>query len=134
MRALGRLLMLAMTLFAAGLALGCQTRLDVERTVALDPDIIKTLEFDGPRYEQKVTVSVSSPDAPVNVYVCLFKDSDAVADAVRASKLSDKVLAKEEKTQDASLQVTIPAKTGMSVILNCASAKAATVKLKFKGG
>ena len=80
------------------------------------------------------SITVSSPDAPVNAYVCLAKDSEAVANAVEANKSSDMILAKQEKTQDANLEATIPAKTSMAVILSCATAKAATVKLKVKGG
>jgi hypothetical protein len=134
MRALYRLLFLGLAVSVTGLTSGCQTRLDVERTIMVDPGVVKTLEIDGPRYEQKVTVTVSSPDAAVNAYVCLFKDSDEVANAVEANKSSDKVLARQEKTQDATLTATVPAKTNVAVILTCASAKAATVKLKVKGG
>jgi hypothetical protein len=115
----------------AGLAVGCQSRLNVERTYKLDVGTQQDLAIDAPRYDQRVSVSVKS-DAPVTVYVYLQKNRDAVVGALSKGKKPADVLATAEQTQSAEIEAAIPAKEPAMVTIET-GAKAANATVTIKG-
>jgi hypothetical protein len=86
--------------------------------------------FDAPRYEQKVNVQVSSPGAPISVYLVKAADGDAAVKA--AARKGPDVLASQEKAENISFDGTIPAKTAFGVVLQ-AEVKKAEAKVKVDG-
>jgi len=123
---------LGWTLFAGALlTAGCQ-RLNEERTMSLLPGESKHLIFSAPAYEQKLTVQVSSPGAPVSAWLVRESDSEAAQDQLQKNKSPDAPLAGKEKAEDITLDTTIPAKTGYILFIR-AEQKRAEVKVKVTG-
>jgi hypothetical protein len=110
-------------------ATGCQP-VHYEKTYTLEPGLAQAVTFDAPRFEQKITVKVSSPGAPVSVYLVKAADGDAAIKA--AARKGPEVLARQEKSEDVSFEATIPAKTPYAVVLE-SEAKKAEAKLKVNG-
>lgn len=67
--------LLVLSLFAAG----CQ-RLNIEKTYHLDPGSARTVEWDPPKYDQKVTVNVQAKGGPVTAYLVKTENLKEVAD------------------------------------------------------
>ena len=111
-------------------AAGCQ-RVNYEKTYTIEPGEMKSILFDAPRYGQEVTVQVSSPGAPVSVYLVKAADEDAAHRAASRGGGSD-VLAGKEKAEDISLKATVPAKTAYAVVLE-AQTKKAEARVKVNG-
>jgi hypothetical protein len=115
-------------LFVAA-ATGCQ-RVHYEKTYTLEPGLKQSIVFDAPRFGQKVTVQVSSPGAPVSVYLVKAADGDAAIKA--AERNGAEVLARQEKSEDVSFEATVPAKTAYAVVLQ-ADVKKAEAKVRVNG-
>jgi hypothetical protein len=114
------------------LSAGCRKqRVDVEKTVQVDPGDIKSTAVEAPS-EQQVTVTVSSPGSAVNVYLVLGEE-DQVMRALQDGKQPTNVLASKEKVEEATLEAKVPAKKEVAVVLSNASGKSAQVKVKFTG-
>src|SRR5271157_5909354 len=99
---------------------GCQ-RLNDERTVTFDDNNISSITYDGPIWmSEKVSVHVSSPGAPVTVYLVLEKDYAATEAAVRneeKGKPPTAFLDKKENIEDGSVEGTVPAKSKFAIIV-----------------
>jgi hypothetical protein len=114
------------------LSAGCRKqRVDVEKTVQVDPGDIKSTAVEAPS-DQQVTVTVSSPGSAVNVYLVLGEE-DQVMRALQDGKQPTNVLASKEKVEEATLEAKVPAKKEVAVVLSNASGKSAQVKVKFTG-
>jgi hypothetical protein len=111
---------------------GCQ-KLNYETTVQLGDGDVQLVLVDPPRSEQKVHITAASSGSPVDVYVVLDKDKEAAKQALLDGKKPAAVLVSETKTRDASLEATIPAKSGFAILLGGAS-KSSEVKVKVTGG
>jgi hypothetical protein len=114
------------------LAAGCQ-RLNDERTVTVEGTGWNTLDSDPPRYEQKVTVTVSSPEAPLDVYLVKAADKEAMQEALDKDKDKPVALAKQEKAKETTLEATVPAKTGFTIFLVGTTGKTVQAKVKVVG-
>jgi hypothetical protein len=119
------------------LATGCplSQKLDFDGTFEVPADSSwKAKIFEGPAADQKVTVTASSPGAPVDVYVVLGKDQQAAQQALETGKAPATVLTSKKKVdQETTLDVvTVPAKSEFAVLL-VPTGKAAQVKLKVAG-
>jgi hypothetical protein len=112
---------------------GCQ-KLDIQRSVTLAPGDVKNLQIDAPRSDQKVRVTLASSDSAINAYLVLQKDHDAVDQALQAGNRPDPsaVLASQEKAKEATLEATVPAKSGFSIFFNGAT-KPTTVSVQVTG-
>jgi hypothetical protein len=113
---------------------GCQ-RLNEDRTVDLEPQSIKYVSVDPPRSQQQVTVLVSSPGVPVDVHLVAEGEKDAAMKSLELGKRleSSKLLtAAQLNVESATLEATVPARTGFTVLLSGARKKAA-VHLKITG-
>jgi hypothetical protein len=128
-----RILSLRRCLVAALLlALSGCTRLSYETTIQLGAGEVQSLSIDPPRREQKVSVTVTSSAAPVDVYVVLEKDKEAAKEALLDHKKPAASLAGNVKTQEATLEATIPANTPFAILVGGAS-KTSQVKVKATG-
>jgi hypothetical protein len=116
-----------------GLAAGCQ-RLDVDRTINLEPGEVRDIIIGAPRSQQNVKVDVSASGAPVDVYVVLEAERAGVEDSLTLSKRPDtaKLLASQQKVTTATLEATVPAKNDFAILL-AGAAKPAEVKVKVTG-
>jgi hypothetical protein len=116
------------------LAAGCG-KINVERTMSLDGGEFKVISVDPPRSEQKISVTVNSSGAPIDAYVVLEGDENAALkiaeDTIRSSKPLSSALDGKQKFTEASLNATIPAKKGFSILLLNGGTKKADVKIKI---
>jgi hypothetical protein len=87
---------------------------------------------DPPRREQQVRVTVTSSGSPVTVYIVLNKDKEAAKQALLDGKNPVGALDGKAKTQDATLEATIPANSGFAILLGGAS-KSSQVRVKVAG-
>jgi hypothetical protein len=118
---------------ALGLLLGGGCRRQVlndERTVLVQPGQLKSFPVDAPAWDEKVTVTVSSPGVPVGVYMVPGKVAE---DAIDSAKPPATSLAFQEKAEQATIEATVPAKTAFAVVLHNAGANPAQVKMTIKG-
>ena len=109
-----------------------QKRLSEDRKFRLEVGDAKSFAFDGPRSQQQVTVTLQSSSSPVNVYLVLEKDLEAARAAVLEPRRPDAPLVAQEKTQDAKLDATVPAKEGYAVLVSGASLDT-DISLKIRG-
>jgi hypothetical protein len=125
---LTRLLLLSVTALA-----GC-SKVNFEQTLTLEPGAIKMYEIDAPRSQQKVRVDVDSAQ-PIDVDVALESDSAAVRQFLERERKADKggtptgLLAGKQGVSQGSVEATIPAGKGFSVLLSGAKKKT-EVKVK----
>jgi hypothetical protein len=110
---------------------GCQ-RLNDERTVHVTAGSVQPIEFDPPRYDQKLTVSVHSPGAPVTVYLVRQENSEAAQNRMYQGKAPEESLAGKEKVEETTLEATVPAKTAFALLIR-ADKTTAEVHLKTTG-
>jgi hypothetical protein len=113
---------------------GClKQRLEVESTMSVGPGEVQSKIIDAPRADQQVTVTLSSPGAPVSAYLVLEKNRQAVQDALLSGKKPANVLDGKDKTEDATLQGTVPANEEFAVVVSNGGGKSAQVKVKIAG-
>jgi hypothetical protein len=110
---------------------GCQP-LKVERTLSVPVGGVGSLSFDPPRYQQKVTVQLSSPGALISAYLVSDSDLAAARNLVEKAQAPASPLASKEKAEEIMLEATVPAKTGFSLLIR-AEKKDADVKVKVTG-
>ena len=114
------------------LAIGCGQRLEVEKSEALDVGATKPIALiDAPKYEQKIKVEFTSSESPINVYVVLGKDENAVMDELGKADAKLDIRGKAEKSKAETIDATIPAGKDYGVYLSGASKKT-QVTLKIK--
>jgi hypothetical protein len=107
---------------------GCQTRLEFERAVHVDPGAIHTFEISPPRYDQTLKVTLNTT-APLKVDVFLRKDADEIEADLTRKGASAKVLGHWSGEGSGSVDVTLPAHQPAVVRLE-AEKKAAEVQVK----
>ena len=128
-----RILVLHCFLLAALLVAlpGCG-KLHYESTVELGAGEVELILVDPPKREQQISVTVTSSGSPINVYVVLAKDKEVAKEALLNGQKPAASLAGKVKTQEATLEATVPANTGFVILLGGAS-KSSQVKVKVTG-
>src|SRR2546426_983813 len=102
---------------------GCQRPLNREMTIKMEPGDVQMFSVDAPRSAQKVKVKVTTDGLPLNVYIVEEKDQEMVRRELLDLKKPSKYLKKMEGLLDkksrstATIETTIPAKTGFAVVL-----------------
>jgi hypothetical protein len=129
-------LRLALLLAALILAGGCQ-RLNFEQTKDLAPVTAEWYDFDPPRYDQKVLVTVTPSDGPVSAYLVRSDDLEKVQRALdrKETPPASQVIASKEgkdKAEELTFEATVPAKTPYALLLY-ATKKRTNVKVKVVG-
>jgi hypothetical protein len=114
------------------LAAGCQP-LNESRDVKLKEQEAKSLLFDAPRYDQKVTVEVQSPGSGVTAYLMKEADHEKAEVELLTGKTPAGALGGKDNAEDISFTATVPAGTPFAVVLYNPRAREITVKLKVKG-
>ena len=116
------------------LTAGCG-KINVEKTTSLEAGEFTAFSVDPPRYEQKVSIAVTSSGAPIDAYVVLEGDQNAALkiaeDALRSSKPFLGALDGKQQITEATLHATIPAKKGFSVLLLNGGRNKADVKIRI---
>jgi hypothetical protein len=114
------------------LASGCQP-INFDQTYTIPAGGVQSAAFGPPRYAQKIKVTITPSDGPVTAYV--VKDPDQkFGDTPPVNKpTADLVLASKDptKTEEYTLETTIPAKTPYAVLLY--ATKRTGVKVKITG-
>ena len=128
-----KLFCVALTILFAG-AIGCGQKLNIDRTITVGPMEVQSILVDAPKGDQKLTVDVSSPGVPVNVYVVFDADQQAVKDLMLAGKAPDasKFVAGQQKVEAVELTTLVPAGKAFGVMIGGAKKKT-DVKVKVKG-
>jgi hypothetical protein len=124
----------ARTVLVLGLVLlaGCQ-RLTYEKDYKIDPASAQPVVFDAPQYEQKLTVEVKSPGAPLSVYVVKSAEADKAQSALMSGKTPQGALGGKDNEENVNLQATVPAKTEFTLVLFNPGRKVAEAKVKVTG-
>ena len=110
---------------------GCGPRLLDEREVSLELGDIESIVFGPFDKEQTVTVSASSPGAPVSVYVFDSDQQDHVDYAITYSREPQDTWAGAASTEDVTLTAVVPAGKEAVVRLQPTGRKPANVHLKI---
>ena len=110
---------------------GCGPRLLDERDVSLELGDIQPIMFGPFNKEQTVTVSASSPGAPVSVYVFEIDQTELVDYAITYGREPQKILAGTASTEDVTLTAVVPADKEAVVRLQLTGRKPANVHLKI---
>jgi hypothetical protein len=124
------------SLLVCGVALlgliGCGPRVLHEQSWEIDPGQARGPVLQDLKKDTKISVEVSSPGTPVGVYLVLEKDEKAVLDALGAEKAPPNTLASEAKTEGKTLEVTMPERTGLVILIHNppVNQKQASVKVK----
>lgn len=127
MRLMPKVAVLALASLVALAGCRMKPKLHDERTLTLEPGVMKPLEVPAINVEQTVNVSFDSGSTPVSVYLALDKD-------VRTATDDDKIVAaakaKAEKQTSGTVSVLVPANEQLNVYVKTDS-KDATVKVKI---
>jgi hypothetical protein len=114
---------------------GCQ-RLNYEKTHSLPATSSLPLEFDAPRYSQKLTVTVKPTAGPVAAYLCAkenYEKVDRLATLTNKEPPGDLVFGGARgkgDDEEISFEATVPAKTEFVLLLvNHGKKNEATVKV-----
>src|SRR5262249_44796926 len=75
-------------------------------------------EFGPPRGDQKLQIKATSDKEPVNVYVALAEDKEAIIPFLKRKRTPPKVLGSQENSKDISFEVTVPAGKAFIVFTN----------------
>jgi hypothetical protein len=131
-----RTLFVAATLGLVALA-GCQ-KLSHEKTYKMEGHSTFPIEFDAPRYAQKLTVTVKPTRGPVSAYLCKMEDKKKVEDALMADKepAAEVVLGSAKgkgADEEITLEGTVPKQTEFVLVLFNSANKANEVSVKVVG-
>jgi hypothetical protein len=110
---------------------GCGPRIVDERDVSLEVGDIKSILFGPFKKELTVTVSASSPGAPISVYVFASDQQEHVDYAITYSKEPQQTWAGVASTEDVTLTAVVPAGQEGVVRLQTVDRKPAQVHLKI---
>lgn len=130
-----RTVLLALAVGLAALS-GCQ-KLTYEKTYTIPGGETEEFTIDAPRYDQKVTVSVSPSKGPVSAWLVKASGLEKARQAVQRKKEppEELVLGKQLSTTkaDLSFEATVPAKTEYSLLMKNAGSEASEVTVKVVG-
>ena len=112
---------------------GCQP-FKLERTIEMPTKNVHRIDIDAPGREQHIHLTADSGGVPINVYIVLEDNAEALFATLQNDTKVDTstVLASQEQTTNADLQATIPGKKGFAIMLAHPS-KNTTVRLKIVG-
>ena len=118
------------------LAAGC-AKTNLDKTVTLEPGEFRAVTLDPLPSNQRITVTVHSAGAPIDVYAILEADEKAALkvaeESLRSNKPPTNVVDGRPKVNDTSFTVQVAAKSGLSVLLINGSTKKADVSITMVG-
>jgi outer membrane lipopolysaccharide assembly protein LptE/RlpB len=110
---------------------GCGPRLSDQRDLTLEIGQIRAIPIDPISREQKIKVSASSPDAPIDVHVYLQENEAAIVRMITLGKPPENLLASQSEAEQVLLEATVPANKEAIVRLQPSGRKAAQVHLEI---
>jgi hypothetical protein len=119
--------------------LGCGRAgsVNLERDLEVDPlggDNIKSIVVPASRSAQKIDVLVRTNAIPVDVYVTLESNLEALQNQLANQQaVTAPVLAKGEKITESQLTASVPAQQAFAVVVVNSGSKKASVSLKIVG-
>ena len=100
-------------LLSAGLLisilLGCEARLQDQRTITLEIGEIQTILISAVDHEQTLKVIASSPDAIINVHIYLQENEQDIERSITLGKQPENVLAQSITVEQIDLEAIVPA-------------------------
>ncbi len=121
--------LLALTVLLAGCKL---KRVEDEKSVVLDANVAKgVMEIPSQPKDMQVTITATSPGAPVTLYLVAASDANQVMNDLEHKVDSPKVLAKSGPAENVTLEGTAPANKDCTVV--ALSGKKGEVKAKIVG-
>lgn len=126
-----RLRIAGLLVVLAGLT-GCQ-RLSYDKSYDLEPLETRTLDFDAPRYQQKLKVEITSAGVPLSAYLVKSADKEAAEREMDGRKAPAGSLGGQDKSETISFEAAIPAGTGFCLIVKNTTSKKAQVQIKVNG-
>jgi len=121
--------LLALTVLLAGCKL---KRVEDEKSVMLDANNAKgVMEIPSQPKDMQVTVTATSSDAPVTLYLVALTDSNEVMNDLERKETSPKIIAKSNTGEAVTLEGTAPANKDCAVV--GISDKKTQVKAKIIG-
>jgi hypothetical protein len=117
---------------------GCQ-RLNYEKDHTVKATGPTVLEFDAPRYEQKLTVTIRPSNAACSAYIGKQDDQSAIENALNAGKepaasmLFGSRSSKGKTPEEYSFDATVPAKVPYVLLLRTEGFKDNLVNVKVVG-
>ena len=104
---------------------GCQKKLNEEKNYTLLEGEVKALQMDEQPKDQRITITVTATGSPINLHVVKESGHAAAMEALQFNAKLDPAIVIESKSkiQSETLVVTVPAKTGFSVMISGAKKK-----------
>ena len=118
-------------LLAALLLASCQP-IKVEKSLSIFGGGVEALIFDAPRYDQKLNVQVSSPGAPVSVFLVRESEMDKAREEMERGKPPATSLAGKAGAEEITLDATVPSGTAYVLLIRADKMKA-EAKVKLTG-
>jgi hypothetical protein len=121
-------------LLVFGAAPGCQ-RFTTQMEYQLGVGEVRRIAIDGPRSDQQVRVTISSPGQPVAAYIVLDEHADAVRNKLLAHQRPDPeqyLSGREGIEEPVVIEAKVPQKKAYAVLIGGAL-KSADVKVKITG-
>jgi hypothetical protein len=89
--------------------LGCEARLQDQRTITLEIGEIQTILISAVDHEQTIKVIASSPDVPINVHIYLQENEQDIERSITLGKQPKNVLAQSIAVEQVELEAIVPA-------------------------
>ena len=89
--------------------LGCEARLQDQRTLTLEIGEIQAIPISTVDHEQTLKVIASSPDAPIDVHIYLQEHEQDIERSITLGKQPENVLAQTSAAEQIDLEAIIPA-------------------------
>jgi hypothetical protein len=89
--------------------LGCEARLQDQRTITLEIGEIQTILISAVDHEQTIKVIASSPDVPINVHIYLQENEQDIERSITLGKQPKNVLAQSIAVEHIDLEAIVPA-------------------------
>jgi hypothetical protein len=119
-----------LALAAFGLLSGCQAPLNEQRSAAIQGAEVRILLFEVQKRDKTVRIEVKSPGVPIDAYLVLEKDRDALVKQLQDGGKPGNALAEALDTEEATLEGRIPAGSAFALAMTSRGAKDATVSVK----
>ena len=89
--------------------LGCEARLQDQRTITLKIGEIQTILISAVDHEQTLKVIANSPDAPIDVHIYLQEHEQDIERSITLGKQPENVLAQSTAVEQTDLEAIVPA-------------------------
>ncbi len=121
-----------LVVLAVVMLVGCKARLNDERKLNLGSGEIESVILNSVGYEQAVTVTASSTEAPIGAHVYLIENEAEVERSITLGAASDKIIAQQPAATEIKFVATIPANKEAVVRFENKGAKPTEISISIK--